>query len=304
MERLWLVILYGLLSTIQLHISKAMERHYIDAFKVVKEQMNKKDKSIPIDPNDKRTFYLYVVALILNNTVLIYSILAGAEGLSPTYFSSVFGIGLIGLMIYSHYVMKEKTQKVEIIGAIVLVFGTLVIGFESLSRPEYDMTSISATSTIIVIVVFLLVGAGLMSIAFKSGKTLVVGVIFGLFAGGCGGMDPFLKGIGQNQGTEGGIVPSTGMGWVIFILSFLTAFLAFTFTQWGFAKGAKASVLVSAYNSSYVILPIIFSVILFEGYVMYATTYIAIVLIVIGIVLMQSFKPEEDTHLEKPPSTE
>ena len=47
------------------------------------------------------------------------------EGAFP-YFTSMFGIGLIALMIYSSRILKEKISKMEYIGAAILIIGAII----------------------------------------------------------------------------------------------------------------------------------------------------------------------------------
>ena len=80
-------ILFGIINTLILHLAKAMERHGIETFS--------KDKTLK-EKGKKPT--IYVIGFILNNTVFVWQII-GINFASATVFSSVFGLGLILLMI-------------------------------------------------------------------------------------------------------------------------------------------------------------------------------------------------------------
>jgi uncharacterized membrane protein len=109
-------------------------------------------------------------------------------------------------------------------------------------------------------------------------------------------LDPIFKATGQSSGGQTTLLPSTPAGWVIFLLSFLCGFFAFTFTQWGFARKAQASVLVPCYNSLYVVFPIIIQMIALPGFITTGYTFVGVIMIVIGIVLMQIFKKATNPH--------
>ena len=299
-----IVIMMGVLYSTQLQISKAMERQYIDTFKIIKDRMvkrkelkaqGKNEKLEPISPEKKKIFYLYIFALILNNTVMFYVWIAGTQDSVPsTYFTSVIGIGLIALLIYSYFVMKEPISKYEIIGAFTVIVGTVFIGYDSVIRDPIDQGDIKVGAAMIAIVAFLLIGAVFAYFAFKKGTPAIIGLVFGMFSGGCGSMEAVLKGIGLAQGSEKtGFFPQTGPGWFAFVFSFLMATFAFTFTQWGFAKGARANALVPTFNSMYVLLPQILYPWLLPNYQWFWSTYAGIILIIVGIVFMQAFKEEE-----------
>ncbi len=299
-----IVIMMGVLYSTQLQISKAMERQYIDTYKIIKDRIGKRkqlkeqgktEKLEPIPTEQKKIFYLYIFALVMNNTVVLYVWIAGTQDSVPsTYFTSVIGVGLIALLIYSYFVMKEPISKFEIIGAVTVILGTVVIGYDSVIRDPIDQGDINVGAAMIAIVIFLAIGAVFMYFAFKKGTPAIVGLIFGMFSGGCGSMEPVLKGIGLAQGSEAtGFLPQTGPGWFAFVFSFLMATFAFTFTQWGFAKGARANALVPAYNSMFVLLPQILYPILLLNYNWLWSTYVGVILIVLGIVFMQAFKEEE-----------
>jgi drug/metabolite transporter (DMT)-like permease len=318
-------LLLGVLSTVLLHLSKAMERQGIEIFdqlrakiKKNKESDDESDKLLSEKPSennsnnsnnsnseanesaesnkleepDVKKPVIYIVGLIINNLTPLWMMLANLYA-PPSYFTSMFGLGLIVLMLYSSKILKEKIEKIEYIGAFILIVGTIILGVESILQPELDMSQIDTSKVWLIVGIWLIVGVLLVIFAYKSGNTLIIGVIFGLFAGGSGCFDPIFKSMGQTLGGTVGLFPSTGMGWFIFICSFAFGICAFGFTQWGFAKKAKASTLVPAYNSLYVIFPIIVLYIALPGFQITYVTIIGLILVVIGIVLMQAFKKGE-----------
>ncbi len=104
-------------------------------------------------------------------------------------------------------------------------------------------------------------------------------------------MDPFFKGIGQSAGGTAGFLPVTPAGWLVFLVSFGVGAAAFWLTQVGYMKQAAASVLVPCYNSMYIVFPILVSYFVLPGFTVNWVTFLGIGLTVLGIVLMQAFKP-------------
>ncbi len=280
-------VLFGIASTTQLHLAKAMERQGIEVFDQIRAKLKKEEISPEL--GGKKKPLIYIIAMILNNTVFLYMIASALFG-PASYFTSMFGVGLVFLMIYSAKVLRETIQRIEYVGSLVLVVGTLVLGLEAIffRDPSINYSNMNISIVWLFFTIFLGIGAIFMSISFKTKKA--TGVIFGLFAGGCATFDPFFKALGQQLGGTTGLLPSTPEGWSFFIPSFLVAVGSFVFTQWGFARKARASVLVPTYNSIYVILPIVIQLVAWPGFGLFWSTYLGLGLVIVGIVLMQAFK--------------
>lgn len=279
---IFLGILFGLFNTIQLHLAKGMERYGIDIFSRDKSLKEKGKKPL-----------IYVIGVILNYTLFIYQILGNAFS-TATVFSSVFGIGVIILMIFSKYILKEKIKKIEYIGAVLIIIGTIVVGYTLFELEIYyqdigiNQSNINWVNFIIVIIIFL--GIFIVFLFFSAKTTIAVSLIFGLVAGACGGIDNTLKHLGMIEGfsLETFFNP-------IFLLSFLSGGFAFLITQWGFAKKAKASKLVPSYNSLYILLPVFLEALIIEGTIITPLQLIFIFVIIIGVILMNIFKEKPET---------
>ncbi len=287
MALIGIALLIGIISTIQLHIAKAMERQGIEIFDQIRAKLGKSyDKNADIE-NTKKPL-IYIVGLVLNNTIVIYAIVANVFG-PPALYTSMFGVGLIALMLYSKYFLKESIKPIEYIGSLSIIAGTLIIGVEAIFRPEYNMATADLPVLYICLGVYFAVFGSLLAFSIKTHKG--TGLLFGLFAGGCGGIDPVLKSVGQSLGAEQtGILPSSPIGWFFFLLSFGPSTAAFLITQWGFARKARASVLVPSYNTSYIIVPLIFQTLILSAFVLTVVTWAGVAAVIVGIFLMQAFK--------------
>lgn len=297
-----IAMLFGLLNTCLLNLAKAMERHGIEIFDQIRAKIKNSDgvlddpqlKDQNIDVNDVKKPTIYIVGFILNQTPALWAMLSNmySEG-NSSYFTSMSGVGLIVLLIYSSKVLDEPVNKPEIIGAVVLIIGTLIIGIENIYRPE-PTTEINLVTVWVFLIIYLVIGGFLMALSLKKGSPLVLGIVFGAFAGGCGALDPFFKSIAQNWGVEeAGFLPdiTNPFAVIIFILSFATGTGSFLITQWGFARDADASVLVPSQTTTNILVPVFVYIITYPGeYAVYWTTVIGFALIIMGIILMQSFK--------------
>jgi drug/metabolite transporter (DMT)-like permease len=67
---------------------------------------------------------------------VIYALFIAPLGGTPALYTSMFGIGLVALLVYSSTIMKEAITRLEVIGALLIVLGTLTIGSEGIFAPS------------------------------------------------------------------------------------------------------------------------------------------------------------------------
>jgi len=280
MTNIPLVLLFGMLFSIQVHLAKALQRQGIEIFEQIKKRQ--------VVQGGLRKPVIYTVGVILNNTLFIWSTLAQPYG-PPALFSSMFGVGLVFLMIYAAVVLKESINRREVVGATAIILGTLAIGYENVLRGEMlDRFTMNLSAF------FLILGAWLtFSVLFifstnRSGNLKIMALAYGLLAGSLGGLDPFLKGVGQNYGGASAVIPATTLGNIIFVSSFVIGFLAFVITQIGFARKVRASLLVPAYNAAFIGLPVFWQLFLLPDYSLTIWTALGLTLIISGVAAMQT----------------
>jgi drug/metabolite transporter (DMT)-like permease len=280
-------LLFGIISTLVLHLSKAMERHGIEIFSRKKSFKEKGKKPL-----------IYIIGFILNNTVIIWQILGTTFALASV-FSSVFGLGLILLMFYSRYILHEEITKTELLGAILIIIGTTLVGLFFILEPPIPEENVNYVNFFILILVIIILFTFLIGFSWKT--KIAVAFIFGAVAGTLGGTDNVLKRIGLSSSNF--IDALAGLFRLeldsfIFLFSFLAGFFALIITQIGFAKGADASRLVPMYNSLYISAPVLFEVLIVEGASVSLGIILSIAVIIIGVFLMNIFKKKKEV-LEK-----
>ncbi|MBA7636748.1 hypothetical protein ES703_44376 [subsurface metagenome] len=287
-EIIVLGLLFGIVNTVVLHLAKAMERHGIEIFSRKKTFKQKGKKPL-----------IYIIGFALNNTVFIWQIL-GTTFASAAVFSSVFGLGLILLMLYSHYILHEEIKTPELIGALLIVIGTTLIGFLYIIEPP-EAGVINYTNFFILLIFISVIFTILISYSWKT--KIGIALIFGAVAGTFGGMDNVFKRMGLSSSNFlevfAGVFRLEILS-IIFVISFFLGLLALTLTQIGFAKGAEASKLVPMYNSLYITGPVIFELIIIEGATVSIGIILSIIVIILGVFLMNIFKKnEEELNIEK-----
>lgn len=283
MTNIPLVLLLGILSTIQTHLAKALERQGIEVFEQIKARLT---QTAQVVPNGLNKPIIYTVGVILNNTLFIWSTLAQPYG-PPALFSSMFGVGLVFLMIYAALVLRERINAREWVGAGTILLGTLIIGYENITGAGIDRFTMNLPAMFLVLGIWLVVCLVFVGFATRSGSREWAALAFGLLAGTLGSLDPFLKGVGQNYGGQSGVLPGNWLGGVIFAASFVIGFIAFVVTQIGFAKKVRASLLVPVYNAAFIGLPVIWQIFLLPAYQFTCLTGVAMSLLIGGVLVMQ-----------------
>jgi len=280
-------LIFGIVNTLVLHLAKAMERHGIEIFSRKKSFKEKGKKPL-----------IYIIGFVLNNTVVIWQII-GTTFASAAVFSSVFGLGLILLMLYSHYILHEEIDITELIGAILIIIGTTMVGFFYIMEPQITGT-INYVNFFMLILIMIVLFSVLIGFSWKT--KIAIAFIFGAVAGTLGGTDNVLKRIGLTSSNF--IEAFAGVFQLeldsfIFLFSFLAGFFGMILTQIGFAKGADASRLVPMYNSLYIVAPVLFELVIINGAIVSMGITFSIIIIIIGVFMMNIFKKTENNPQKK-----
>jgi len=290
-----LAIVFGIVGTISLHLAKAFQRQGIDALKLKTDVEKRGKKSV-----------IWTIGFILNNLVTVFAILAAMFGPASLY-TAVFGLGLVVLLIYAQRVLHEQITRREIIGAVLIIIGTLGIGIVSIFYTTESPVVIYDTFFVSLWIVFPIV-IGLVIVGYRTKKLTLTIMLFAP-------MGAMISAIGQNLmyvgNLGGGFYPAPMILAPLYVLGLLGGSISFVVSQIAFARGADASKYVSLYNGFYFVTPFIYELFIFiltpvdlMGFLI-KIPFIAIVLLgiyfVIGILVRTMKKseiPEEGS--EKP----
>ncbi|MEJ2212145.1 MAG: hypothetical protein P8129_24380 [Anaerolineae bacterium] len=282
-----LVMLLGIASTTQTHLAKALERQGIETWDLIRAKLRRDEHQVEGSAHKPA---IYIIGLVLNNTTFLYHLLVAPLGGTTALYTSMFGMGLIALLLWSRLVLKEKLGRLELAGALAILAGTLITGLDGVARPQADMGRMDLGHTAAAGVLLLLTCLVLMVAGLRSGRPDPIGLSFGLAAGAAGALDPFFKAVGQTAG-GGALAPGSAGGWVLMAVSFPIGAAAMLITQWGFYRRARANILVPAYNCGYVAVPVILQALLLPGYALYPATLLGLVLIAAGFICLRGFRP-------------
>ncbi len=286
----------GIWNSVLMNLAKGMQRHYITIFDKKKDEL----REIPQDMTKKtRKPILYTIAVIINQLPFLWAMISNI--FAPfSYYTSMYGIGLVVLLFYSSKYLKEQITKRKILGAIILIIGTIILGVDGIIRPELDKTEINFISSSIFVGILIIISIIFIPISLKTKNRLMIGITFGIICGSFQSLDAVIKDIGQSYGVENtGFFPSNLVGWLIFLGSFLSGTFSFVLSQVGFSRKTDASVQVPISNSTFILIPLLFQVISYPSFNFTILTVIGIVVVVIGIFLMQFLIPQKDKSNEK-----
>lgn len=276
-------MLLGLVFSITFHLSRVMQQQGIKTLTFIREKLNKKPLTLTWKEG-KPT--IYISGVILSNSGIIWVILAGKFA-PASYFTSLYGLGLVAMLWYSNKILKEKIDKWEYLGAAILIFGTLLIGIEGIFQPKLNYADINLANIWWIVGIFLVLSIAAL-IRIRNHRNLIFkSIIFGMFTGGTVSFDPIFKGIGQNLNHHSGFFPASNLGWTIFLLSLVFTTSAFLVTQWGFAKNVRAALLIPMHNSMYICFPIFVQSLALPGYKINLLSILGMLLILTGNLVMK-----------------
>jgi hypothetical protein len=276
MDTTYFALIIGIVATTQIHLAKGMQRYGIEGFR------KRQDPSMT---HIKRRRIVYIIGILLNNVAFLWALLANTY--APTaYYTSMFGFGLVVLMFFSEIVLHEEISKLQHLGAMVIALGTAFFGFGKGRGEPPPLQDLQPEEVLLYGGIYFGVVLTILLISMKIDAKRLVGIFTGLFTGGSAAMDPIFKGIGQAYGDAVKLIPYSTGGWVYFGGSFIFGFFAFSFTQLGFYKRARASTILVFHNASIILVPVVIMQLALPGYDLTLLQLTGLLTITAGIVLM------------------
>lgn len=231
----------GVASSGTLHISQVLMRMGIARFRVG-------DRGIPA-----RT--LYGFGLMLNFTAPFW-VMAANQFADTLWFTSMFATGMVTLVVFSAWILKEPLNGWQVTGALGVMMGTGLLAWAGFLGRESPRAGPGLEGVVVASVLWMVVlpiSAGLIrrrSLPLQEG-------IFGLAAGGFLALDALWKSLAQER-VDGsvGVLPEGLEAWTLLGLSFLGAAGAFLMMQWSYWRQCRAAGVMAGYNLMYVTLPL------------------------------------------------
>ncbi len=282
-------MLFGVLGTVLFHVGKSMQKQGIAILGILRKKYLVRDGTVMLRRRDEHDGLIYLCGIILNNTIALWIMLSNLFAPS-SYFTSMFGVGLIALLLYSRIVLHETITGGKFFGMLLIAVGTFMLGMEGLHRKRITMAEIDTEMVAMVISLYIAAAVLFMIVAYASGRGRRIALATGIFTGGLASLDPVLKGIGQHYGGGIGLVPSTAIGWVPFAASFIFSTASFIIAQLGFARNAPLTVQVSTSTSVYICFPVVILGLALPGYMVTRITLLGLFIEICGILSVFGFR--------------
>jgi len=210
------------------------------------------------------------------------------------------GVGLIVLVFFSYFYLKEPITKPEIIAILGIIPGVIIMGVtNSESEPTYSILEMSnflkEPTAIVFIVLFTAVMIGLVLFSINK-KISVAGILFGLASGVASGL-----GVIFTKAVTGGFDSSNfwitivdalknWVWWIYLALLLLFNIGSTIFLQFGYQK-SKAVIVLPLFSVASLVVPVFGGLVIFSEWSSYSigiiiAKSIALVLITGGILLL------------------
>ena len=218
-------LIIGIVGYVLLFLGKGVQKYAIEGLK--------EDKTI----KSKKTGLWFVG---LSMTVSFMFIQWAALIYAPiNLIAPLEGIGLIVLMIFSYYVIKEEIQRIQIIGVILIIFGTIFITLFNPNTGEISAESFDLALYLLFSLSFI-GGAAIAVLISKLKNWSAAGLILGTIAGILSAFQTASKRITA--------IPDENITLLFTGSTFLMATLTLLATQFAFTK-AKANIVVPCYTA-------------------------------------------------------
>lgn len=258
---LFLGVFIGIFAYIFLYIGKGIQKFAIEGLKV-----DKKIKS-------KHSGVWIVGTILTSSFVFIQWIPLSIFHTPMNLIAPLEGIGLITLLLFSTFILKEKITLLELIGVYLIVLGTVLINVQVATPIELQRDSLNLTNFGICLGATIGISIFLFLLVFRKSETLT-GVVLGLSAGSFMAFQTLSKRITDIEGLVA----------IFTFVMFAFAIITLGLTQWAFVK-ARANLVVPSFTSTSIILTTILGIFVIEESI--GTIQInGIVCIILGIIIM------------------
>lgn len=285
-----IAMLIGIAGTSTIHLSKGVMKHGV----VLLRECSRIQPSAGGAVARVKARGVYVAGIAMNFTNPVWVIVANRY--APTvYYTSMYGVGLVSLLLFSHVVLNERLDSRRLLGAAVVILGTLVVGVGRIVTPVPGMHLASRT-LVLVIAALWVIAAPLTALLSRSTSMTLQELLFGLLGGGLASLEAVLKGIAQSGADGNTFLPQTGPNWVIFLVSFLGAAGAFAMIQWSYLRRCRVSIMAAAYDVSYVALPLVLVAVAVPGERLGLLSILGLLVLACGAFMMQGAVANQAQH--------
>jgi drug/metabolite transporter (DMT)-like permease len=261
----------GVLGTATIHLSKGVMRLGLVRLRAT-------------EANKRRASLIYTAGILMNFTNPFWVILANR--FAPTvFYTSMYGLGLLALVLFSRYKLNERLHGSQYVGILIIIVGTLLVGFGNLMGGKPSLYGANSGLLIIVALTWLVV-TPLFAVLLRRGSVGLQELYFGLTAGGLAALEAMVKGVSQAGAVSNTFLPQTTFAWWLFLASFLGAAGAFAMIQWSYLRHCRASMMGSVYDVFYVAMPLLLTAAIVEGAGLGMWKVAGLIVLIVGVLMV------------------
>ncbi len=273
-------IVFGLMMAFTLNLGKVFQKQGIQLF-----ERQRLEGSIRAKKG-----VIWLVGISFSAVQPVFQITAQTIlGAPATVYSAMMGLGIVVVIIYAYKVLKEPIGKLEVLGAAAIIGGTLLFGIASIFWERPTTRALDWTSFGVSMVVIGVIFAAIIAYTVRTKR--LWGLIWGVVAGSCGGIDNVFKSMSGNLESPIDLGAFSGFANIFFYISFVASIGALLLTNVGYTRG-KAVTVVPAYTVFYILVPLVLET-LFYNILPSPIQVIGVVICIVGVVLSTVFRKEK-----------
>jgi drug/metabolite transporter (DMT)-like permease len=282
MEGAALGIILAIWASADLNIGKGMQKWKVKVWAQKKKIFTK--QHLP-------DFLLWCVGLLLTASAMPLLSLAMKFTDKTGMVSAMNGVGLIGLVLFAWLVLKEKIGWQELIGAAMVISGSMLIKFFDVKVEGGQHYSLDRFLMVVAVIVVVLATAAVWS--WKTNK--LFGLVFGSISGTCVGVAMILA--------DMALVKSGNDFWGQLLnpypyFAFILGVAATVFSNVAFWR-ARAMVVIPTFNSMVMLSPLMIEFFTF-GVTLQPMQYVGVLTSVAGVVLLTATEKQDRIEGVKP----
>ena len=158
------------------------------------------------------------------------------------------GTGLATLTLFSFFVMKEKIKPNELIGVVLILAASLIIGIFSSGKKVQSIINLSSLYVFIGIITVLYVVSTIVSLKIK----MFAGIVLGGFSGAVGGFVTLFQKVTTSNPTGASTLFTNPFFYTWIIVSLFSFFIL----QFSYKKD-KAIRIVPSFSANFIIIPVL-----------------------------------------------
>lgn len=268
-SNLLISLFLGAAASLAMNVGKGVQKWKVDVLK---------HKTSVLQNRHRKDFIVWLLgALLTASSAPLYS-LAFKYSDQPSLITSLGGIGLIGVLIFSVLVLKEAITSKKLIGAGLIIFATILVNYFNGSSSEQTLKLSSFNP----LVLSYLIGIALLFLLSYKLRP-IAGKLYSVIAGVFLGTSMILADIA--------LVASAGDLWrqfseVYVYIAIMTGIAAFIVTQLALMR-EQGSVVIPIIHSTVILISVILEYVIFSASLT-PFQLIGILIIIIGVVFLTS----------------